>query len=78
MEKTDFDNILKKNLTEFEARIERYFKIRLESSIASLKEEFNGILTTKLSELDTKLLAIEKSQQLLGTQYESEIKWAMY
>ena len=67
----DLDAILKKHLSEFEARIERSFKIQLESSIAGLKEEFNGLLTTKLSEVDAKLLAIEKSQQFLGAQYET-------
>ena len=43
----DLNAILKKHLSEFEARIERSFKIQLESSIAGLKEEFNGLLTTK-------------------------------
>eukprot|EP00794_Sanderia_malayensis_P002865 gene2865-3312_t len=65
------NDMLKKNLSEFETPLERSFKVQIESSISSLREEFNGPLKSKFSEVDIKLQSIEKSQQFLGAQYET-------
>eukprot|EP00794_Sanderia_malayensis_P008586 gene8586-9503_t len=67
----EFDEILKKNLNEFEIRLEKSIRGQLEQSIAKFKDEINSLLTKKISEIEKKQKEIEKSQQFQADQYES-------
>ncbi len=62
----EMNDLFKKTLSEFESRIGNVLKLQIESSINSLKEEFNGLIKSKFSEVDVKLQAIEKSQEFLS------------
>ncbi len=59
----EMNDSFKKSLSEFESRIGNVLKLQIESSINSLKEEFNGLIKSKFSEVDVKLQAIEKLQE---------------
>ncbi len=64
------ERFVEKTFSEFESMIGNVLKLQIESLINSPKEEFNGLIKSKFSEVDVKLQAIEKSQKFLSKRYD--------
>ena len=63
MDKKELEKLLNKSIAGLETRLEKSLK-------AAIKEEIDQLLATRLSEIDSKLKEIEKSQSFLASQYE--------
>ncbi len=64
MDKKEIKELFKKANLELESRLENSIK-------AVIKEEFEKLVSPRLSEIEDKLKEIEKSQSFLSEQYES-------